>query len=561
MRLGLAQLNPIVGDLRGNADAIVREAVAAARQGAELVAFPELALVGYPPLDLLDEPEFVTAALDARTALVARLGAEVGDVPVVFGAIGEASARVGKRLQNVAVLARNGREVAVRPKSLLPSYDVFDEDRWFLPGRDVSPVDAGSGGWGPVGLTVCEDIWNDAEFWSHPIYDRDPVSELATRGATIILNISASPYHRGRTSSREEMLRATARRHGLPVVYVNQVGANDELIFDGGSLVVDRDGSVRARAPLFEAGTLVVDLEGPAPPSAAAAGSEAAGGSARELRRALVLGVADYVRKCGFPGVLVGLSGGIDSAVVACLAAEALGPERVEAVLMPSRFTSARSNDDAMDLARRLGIGARVVPIEPAHAALLDALGPHLDGRPGVTEENLQARIRGTILMALSNELGRLVLATGNKSEMGVGYCTLYGDMVGGIAVIGDCYKAWVRELATDFNDAPSPGAGPGPIPTSILEKPPSAELRPDQEDEDDLPAYSLLDRILEGLVERRRTCAELDAEGFPPALIRRIRRLLDRSEFKRRQAPPILRVTPRAFGPGRRLPIARGPT
>jgi NAD+ synthase (glutamine-hydrolysing) len=424
-------------------------------------------------------------------------------------------------------------------------------------------VDAGFGDELLIGLTVCEDIWNDDAFWAHRIYDRDPVSELATRGARLILNISASPYHRGKTASREEMLCATARRHRLPVAYINQVGANDELIFDGGSMIIDRHGCVRARAPLFEPGTIVVDLDAAEMNEAAVVAPEAGGGSADELRRALVVGISDYVRKCGFPGVLVGLSGGIDSAVVTALAVEALGPERVEAVLMPSRFTSTRSNDDAMELARRLGIATRIVSIEPAHAALLASLEPHLQGSPGITEENLQARVRGTILMALSNERGSLVLATGNKSEMGVGYCTLYGDMVGGIAVIGDCYKAWVRELAADFNrNGPiAAGAAREIIPSSILERPPSAELRPGQEDEDDLPPYAVLDRILEGFVERRLSCAELVDEGHGPEVVRRVRRLLDRSEFKRRQAAPILRVTPRAFGPGRRLPIARGTT
>ena len=550
MKIGLAQINPTVGDLASNAAAIVRESAAAARLGAEMVAFPELALLGYPPLDLLDEPGFVALALDARAELVRRLGEEVGDVPVVFGAVGRAGADVGKRLENVAVVARGGSEVAVRPKSLLPSYDVFDEDRWFLPAHDAAPVDAAGR---RLGVTVCEDIWNDALYWKHRIYDRDPVSELAGAGASVIVNISASPYHRGKPALREDMLRATARHHGLPVVLVNQVGANDELIFDGSSLVVDADGSVRARLPAFEAATVVVDLEAAPDPSLSA--PRFAPGSAAEVHAALVVGIRDYVTKCRFRSVIVGLSGGIDSAVVAALAVDALGSDRVEALLMPSRFTAAQSNDDAAELARRLGIRTHVVPIEGPHAAFLAALGPHFAGRPpDVTEENVQARVRGTILMAFSNKLGHLVLATGNKSEMGVGYCTLYGDMVGGIAVLGDCYKAWVRELAAEMNRVTER------IPAAILVRPPTAELRPGQEDEDDLPRYAVLDRILEGLVERRLTCEEVAAEGFDLAEVRRVRRLLDRAEYKRRQAAPILRVTPRAFGPGRRLPLARGP-
>jgi NAD+ synthase (glutamine-hydrolysing) len=551
VKIGLAQVDAVVGDLEGNADTIVRESASAAERGADLVVFPELALLGYPPLDLLDEPEFVHQAMAARATLVARLGAEVGDLPVAFGTIGLPDGAVGKALQNVAVLARGGVEVAVRPKSLLPSYDVFDEDRWFQPGCDARPVDASVAGGRPLGLTVCEDIWNDASFWQHRIYARDPVAELAGAGAAVIVNLSASPYHRGKSAPREEMLRATARHHGRPVVYVNQVGANDELIFDGGSLVVDADGAVRARAPVFEAATLVVDMEGAAPP--AAMPPAIASGSIEELRRALVLGIRDYAKKCGFRVATLGLSGGIDSAVVACLAADALGAANVEGVLMPSRFTSQASNDEAAVLGRRLGIATRVVPIESLHAGFLEALAPHFAGRPtDVTEENLQARVRGTILMALSNKLGSLVLATGNKAEMAVGYCTLYGDMVGGIAPLGDCSKAWVRELARHVNRDGEI------IPAHVIDRPPSAELRADQRDEDDLPPYAVLDRIVEGFVERRLTTTELEAEGFDPATVRRVRRLLDRSEYKRRQAAPILRVTPRAFGPGRRLPIAR---
>lgn len=552
MKVGIAQVNPRVGDLAANSDLILRESAIAAAAGAELVLFPELSLIGYPPLDLLDEPEFILRADDARARLVERLGAELGSVPIVFGTIGHAQAETGKSLVNVAVLVRGGREIAERPKSLLPSYDVFDEDRWFVPGRDSSPIDLGAS-LGRIGLSICEDIWNDTLYWKHRLYERDPIADLVRGGAGLIVNLSASPYHRGKAAQREDMLRATARRHGSPVIFVNQVGANDDLIFDGASLVLDADGSVRARLPSFEAATVVIDLDGA--PSAPLALPDPRGGDVGELQKALVLGIRDYVKKCGFPGVLVGLSGGIDSAVVAVLAAEAVGAANVEAVLMPSRFTAEQSNTDALALARNLGIATRSIPIEPMHAAFLSSLGPHFDGKPAdTTEENIQARVRGTILMALSNKHGRLVLATGNKSEFGVGYCTLYGDMVGGLAVLGDCYKAWVRELARHFNETREV------MPQAIIDRAPSAELRPDQADEDDLPKYAILDRILGGFIERRRTRAELVSEGLPAESVDRVRRLLDRNEFKRRQAAPILRVTPRAFGPGRRLPLARGP-
>ena len=556
MRIALAQIDPTVGDLAGNADIIVRESRVAAEGGAALAVFPELSLLGYPPLDLLDEAELVESAAAARCALVERLGRDVPGLSVIFGCIGASARTGGKSLQNLAVLARDGREVAVRPKSLLPSYDVFDEDRWFTPASDTAPVEHLGR---RFGLSVCEDIWNDALFWERTSYDRDPVTELVEAGAEVLVNISASPYHRGKPSQREDMLRATARRHRRPVVFVNQVGANDELIFDGGSTVLDAQGRVVARAKRFQPETLVVDLDAVLAGEAHEAPAEAIlSGSAAELVAALEAGIAGYVRKCGFPGVLVGLSGGIDSAVVAVLAARALGPMRVEAVLLPSRFTASRSNEDAMELVRRTCVRSRTIAIEPAHAALLAMLSPVLGGRPpGLTEQNLQSRVRGTVLMALSNETGALLLGTSNKSELATGYGTLYGDMVGGLGVLGDCYKAWVREIAELVDDGAA--AGEEPVPRAIVERAPTAELMEGQRDEDDLPPYALLDPILEGLIERRLSRAALVAEGMPPEMVREVRRRLDGAEFKRRQAPPSLRVTPRAFGPGRRLPIARG--
>ena len=554
MRIALAQVNPRVGDLAGNSDLVVRSARDAAAAGAVLVVLPELVLTGYPPLDLLDEREFVLDAAAAEGDLVRRLGAEAPGIAVVFGTVGRSAGPLGKALQNVAIVAIDGREIHRTAKTLLPSYDVFDEDRWFQPAAEAPvPLDLGGR---RIGVSICEDIWNDELFWPRRLYPRDPVAELVGAGASLIVNLSASPYHRGKRGTRESMLASSAFRHGVPVAFCNQSGGNDELIFDGSSALLDGTGAVVSRSPAFVEDLLVVDVPEAGPQRAQALPRlepPAGDGSPREVRQALVLGVRDYVRKCGFSRVLLGLSGGIDSALVAALAAEALGPGAVEGVLMPSRYTSESSNADALDCAARLGIATRTIPIEPAHAALLGLLTPHFDGKPAdVTEENVQARVRGVILMGLSNKHGSLLLTTGNKSELAVGYCTLYGDMTGGLAVIGDCYKGWVREICRDVNSEREV------IPQAILDKAPSAELRPDQRDEDDLPPYPVLDRVLEGLLERRCTRAELQAEGLPEDVIRRVRRLLDRNEYKRRQAPPILRVTTRAFGTGRRLPIAR---
>ena len=550
MRIALVQLDPVVGDLAGNVERIASRAAEAAGRGTDLVVLPELCLVGYPPLDLLGEPAFVERAATARADLVRRLGPL--DTTVIFGTIAPSPSPTGKALQNVAVVARGGKEVAVRAKTLLPSYDVFDEDRWFAPADSTSPVSIAGRS---VAVTICEDAWNDEVYWPQRVYDRDPVAELVNAGAEIVVNVAASPYHRRKGAAREAMLSATALRHQTPLLFVNQVGGNDELIFDGRSTVIDSDGVVRRRASRFKEDCLEVELPG-AQDGLGARAPAIDEGSVAELRRALALGTRDYVEKCGFPGVLVGLSGGIDSAVVTAIAVDALGPDRVEVVLMPSRFTSSESGRDALQLAANLGIRARTIPIESLQGAFLDALAPSFTGLPrDVTEENIQARIRGVILMALSNKLGSLVLSTGNKSELAVGYCTLYGDMTGGLAVLGDCYKGWVRELAENFNA----GRQGEVIPRHVIDRPPSAELRADQADEDDLPPYAVLDEILEGLLERGVAPEVLVSEGLPGDTVRRVSHLLARNEYKRRQAAPSLRVTHRAFGQGRSLPIARG--
>ncbi|MGA8891773.1 MAG: NAD+ synthase [Anaeromyxobacteraceae bacterium] len=562
-RIALAQIDTTVGDLAGNAGKIRAFSAMAREAGASLVVFPELAICGYPPRDFLDMPEFVdrcAAAVDelSRPAPWSR------GIAVAFGFPERDPGAPPPGLYNAVALVEDGRLVAVGRKSLLPTYDVFDETRYFLPaGRSTSAPAEGVGL--RLGLSVCEDIWNDKRFWDRPRYARDPIADLVAGGAGIVLNVSASPYALGKPELRERMLSAAARAHGTPVAYVNQVGGNDSLVFDGGSLLVGPDGRVLARAPLFEEVLVVADLDGsrvevlgadgaprPAPP----APEGSADGQADEVFRALVLGVRDYVRKCGFGNAVIGLSGGIDSALTAAVAAVALGPERVTGVAMPSRYSSDHSREDARILAERLGIAFREVEIEPMHAAYLASLEATFGRTPGdLTEQNVQARIRGQILMALSNETGALLLSTGNKSELAVGYCTLYGDMAGGLAVIGDVPKTLVYRVSRAANRA----LGRHAIPERTFTKPPSAELKPGQVDQDSLPPYEVLDDILAAYVEERLPVADIVARGHPEELVRRVIRMVNGSEYKRRQAAPVLKVTGKAFGEGRRLPIAHG--
>ncbi|HYD42566.1 MAG TPA: NAD+ synthase [Anaeromyxobacter sp.] len=562
-RIALAQVNPTIGDLAGNA-AKVRAATERARAaGASLVVFPELCLCGYPPRDFLDLPDFVDRCRRALAELAAPAGWSRG-IGVVLGFPEAPEGAPPPGLYNAAALLAGGGVRAVGRKSLLPTYDVFDETRYFLPAASSTVAGAPDAELlpFPIGLSICEDVWNDKRFWDRPRYARDPVADLVAGGAALVVNLSASPYAIGKPALRERMLSASARAHGAPIAYVNQVGGNDALVFDGGSMLVARDGTVLARAPLFEELLVVGDLESgraellgldgaPVPAPAPAADPVA-----DEVFQALVLGVRDYVRKCGFRTVVIGLSGGIDSALTACIAAAALGPDNVTGVAMPSRYSSDHSREDAALLAARLGIRFQEISIEPMHATFMAQLEA-ARGRPlgDLAEQNVQARVRGQILMALSNDTGGLVLSTGNKSELAVGYCTLYGDMAGGLAVIGDVPKTLVYRVSRAANAR----AGRALIPERTFTKPPSAELKPGQLDQDSLPPYDVLDDILQAYVEERLSMDAIAARGHDPETVRRVLRMVVASEYKRRQAAPVLKVSEKAFGEGRRFPIAHG--
>ena len=540
MRIGLVQINPTVGDLSGNAERI-RAAVRGA-PAADLFVTSEMALTGYPARDLLLEPAFIARTRDVAGQLARDLAATA---PVLVGLPVVNPSQAGRPLSNAAALLRGGVVERLFLKSLLPTYDVFDEDRYFEPGVGLEALDVGGR---RAAVSVCEDVWNDRDFWQRPRYLSDPIDAVTSLGATVLLNLSASPFSAGKQAVREEMLGVLARSHGVHVVYVNQVGGNDDLIFDGRSVVLAPDGRVVARAPAFAEAVVVVDLDAPAVDTLTPdiAGEE-------EIYRALVLGTADYARKCGFRDVLLGLSGGVDSALTAVVAAEALGRDHVLGVLMPSPFSSQGSVDDSLALADRLGIRTVTLPIAGVMDAFETTLAGVFAGRaPDVTEENIQARARGNLLMALSNKFGSLLLTTGNKSELSVGYCTLYGDMSGGLAVIADLPKTRVYSVCDWINRASEV------IPSAILTKAPSAELRPNQTDQDSLPPYDVLDAILERHIERYQSHAEIVAAGFDAAIVTRVLRLVRTAEFKRRQAAPGLRITERAFGTGWRMPVAR---
>ncbi len=536
LRVALAQIDVVVGDIEGNAARVVEAYEQAAAAGCDLVALPELAITGYPPEDLLLRPAFVAAAAEALGKVAARTGRCVAVVGY--------PERSGERLYNSAAVCGGGRVVGVQRKQLLPNYAVFDEQRYFTASTLTGDVyDVGGV---RVGVSICEDIWDPA-----------PTLAIVAKGAELLVNINASPYYAGRLHEREAMLALRSSVAGVPIVYANLVGGQDELVFDGGSLVFDSDGRMVARAKQFVEDMLVVDLDVSHTGGGAARSSvlrvEPALEPVQEVYEALVLGTRDYVRKNGFDDVVIGLSGGVDSALVATIAADALGAEHVTGVLMPSRYSSAGSVDDALELARRLGIRTITVPIEPAHRAFEQMLAPVFGDAPeNVAEENVQSRIRGNVLMTISNKFSSLVLTTGNKSEMATGYATLYGDMAGGFAVIKDVPKTLVFALCEDRNRR----AGRDLIPRAVIEKPPSAELRPGQLDIDSLPPYDVLDPVIEAYVEGDRSVSELIAGGTDPELARRVARMIDRNEYKRRQAPPGVRVSRKAFGKDRRPPI-----
>jgi NAD+ synthetase len=546
MRIALAQLDFTVGAFEANF-AKIRDAVArAGSEAADLVVFSEMAATGYPPRDLLNHARFV----DLNLALLDRVAAlSTGQLGILIGFVDRNPSPVGKRLFNAVALCHSGRVVGKRHKSLLPTYDVFDEDRYFEPAPAVSPLELAGH---RLGVTICEDVWNDRDFWPERLYHRDPVCELADQGADVLINVSASPFSLGKAAVRREMIRQEGRKHRRHFFYLNQVGGNDDLVFDGHSIGVDPDGREVVRARDFAEDFIVYDLGSSGQPASASILRDVSSSDEETAYHALVLGLSDYVRKCGFTSVVLGLSGGIDSAVTACLAAVALGPDRVLGVAMPSRYSSAESQTDACVLARNLGIPFQVVSIDPMFQRYLDSLAPVFDGRePDLTEENLQARIRCGVLMALSNKFGHMLLSTGNKSELAVGYCTLYGDMSGGLAILNDVPKTFVYRLAQFINREREL------IPTSSITKAPSAELRPNQRDEDSLPPYHVLDTIVEAYVERQLDVDAITELGLDRSTVVDVVRRIDLSEYKRRQAAPGIKISSKAFGVGRRYPIA----
>jgi NAD+ synthase/NAD+ synthase (glutamine-hydrolysing) len=541
VKIALGQINTTIGDFSGNAGKIVEFSRRALAAGAGVAMFPELSICGYPPRDLVENPSFV----NRNAEMLQRIADETRGIAVICGLVTPAHQETGKSVHNSAAMTRDGQVAFTQSKMLLPTYDVFDEWRNFAPAgkQELLPFCGRQ-----VALTICEDAWNDKSFWNRRLYGFDPVEALVHNGANLLLNISASPFYAGKRELRRNMLSALATKHKVAVAMVNQVGGNDSLVFDGSSLVIAPDGRVVAQAKSFEEDMIFFDAE-----SLAGDLHPQTEGLEASVYSALVLGTRDYVRKCGFHRVLVGLSGGIDSALTAAIAVDALGNQNVTGVGMPGPYSSRGSIDDARALAGNLGIRFELIRITEIFDSYLKVLKPVFAGREeDVTEENIQARIRGALLMALSNKFSSMVLSTGNKSELAVGYCTLYGDMVGGLAAISDVPKTLVYRLAQYVNSQKPV------IPRSTLEKPPSAELRPNQKDSDTLPSYEALDTILEDYIEDYKSAEQIaEARGFNISLVRAVIRMVERSEYKRQQAAPGLKISEKAFGVGRRFPIA----
>lgn len=541
MKIALGQINPTVGDFSGNAAKIIDFSRHAQSAGAGMILFPELSVCGYPPRDLVERPSFVAHNQQS----LEKIAAETRGIAVICGVVTPAESDTGKRVMNSAALLMDGKIALIQSKMLLPTYDVFDEMRNFAPAKSqqLFPFCGKR-----MALTVCEDAWNDKQFWRRQLYTVDPVEALIQEGGNFVLNISASPFWIGKRELRRDMLAAIARHHKVPVVMVNQVGGNDSLVFDGSSVVLNREGKIIAQGKSFEEDIVYFD-----PDTLTGEMHDQIAGDDASVYAALVLGTRDYMQKCGFRKAIVGLSGGIDSALTATIAADAVGPENVIGVGMPGPYSSQGSIDDARQLAKNLGIRFELISINTAYEAYREMLRPIFAGlQEDVTEENVQSRARGMLLMALSNKFGAIVLSTGNKSELGVGYCTLYGDMVGGLAVISDVPKTLVYRLSEYVNSRRPV------IPRATIEKPPSAELRPDQKDSDSLPPYEILDAVLEDYVEDLHSPEQIAAErGFDLEVVKRVIRMVERSEYKRQQAAPGLKISPKAFGYGRRFPIA----
>jgi len=543
MKVTLAQLNPIVGDIQGNLTKAVQTLSECSKDAPDLVIFPELFVVGYPPRDLLERPSFIARTQGAIQKLLS-VSKKYPQTGIIVGAPQPSRQPFGKGLHNSALLLYRGSLLFAKHKSLLPTYDVFDEARYFDPGAGDPVVKFKDA---TLGLSICEDAWNDPALWHRCGYSHDPVEVMAKEGASLIINIAASPFHRGKEKLRYSIVQSHATKHRIPFLFVNQVGANDELVFDGRSICVDWAGEPLVVFPPFEEHVETISVSRAGFPGLYVPQEEI-----ESVYRALVLGVTDYMRKCGFTTAILGLSGGIDSAVTSCVAVEAVGAENLVAVTMPGPYSSPGSVEDSRKLAKNLGVRFEVIPISPAYEAYLKSLEDRFKGtEPDITEENIQARIRGNILMALSNKFGHLVLSTGNKSELAVGYCTLYGDMSGGLSVISDVPKTMVYELAQYINrEAPV-------IPEEIVNKAPSAELRENQTDQDTLPPYEILDQILHYYLDQRLSLADILKLNFDPETVKGVIRSVDRNEYKRRQAVPGLKVTSKAFGTGRRMPIA----